>query len=507
MSGLIVEHATKRFGAQLALDDVSMTVRPGTIHALLGGNGSGKSTLIKVLAGVHRAERGTLAVAGASFDLAHHTPDEAVRSGLRFVHQSLGIFPTLSVAENLALGHGYETARSGRIDWAAQRAAARGLLERFHVDATPEAPAGSLRPADQAMLAIARALGDGEGASVLVLDEPTASLPRREVETLFASLRRHRDAGRTIVLVTHRLDEVLELADALTILRDGRLVEERTVTGLDHEQLVERIVGGPVSHVRRDVASEPGEVVLEIEGAIGPLRHVELSVRRGEVVGIAGLLGSGRTELLEAIAGIRPLDRGSIQLAGEPYAPREPGDAIAAGVVFVPEDRPALGVFPGETVRRNLHAGAVRRYWRRGRLDGRAERRDARELVHRYGVRPAHDELLIDALSGGNQQKVVIARWLRHDPTLVLLDEPTQGIDVQARADIQRLVRERAGAGAAVLYVSSDFEELAEVCDRVVVISNGTLGSSEVRAPDITAAGLVARCYAHRPAPEEEPVR
>ncbi|MEZ5215712.1 MAG: sugar ABC transporter ATP-binding protein [Ilumatobacteraceae bacterium] len=505
MSGLRVEHATKRFGAQLALDDVSMTVRPGAIHALLGGNGSGKSTLIKLLAGVHRADNGRLVVGSASFDLTRHTPGEAARTGLRFVHQSLGIFPGLSVAENLALGHGYRTTRAGRVDWPAQRASALASIDRFHVDATPNTPAGALRPADQALLAIARALGnDDAAASVLVLDEPTASLPRLEVEVLFASLRRHRDAGRTILLVTHRLDEVLELADHLTILRDGRVVEERATAGLDHDHLVECIAGAPVRTAPRSARTGREEAVVEIENAaVGPLRQVDLTVRRGEVVGIAGLLGSGRTELLEAMAGIRRWDRGSVVLRGEPYAPREPRDAIAAGVVYVPEDRPGTGVFTGETLRQNLHAGAVRHYWRRGRLDGRAERRDARELVHRFGVRAAHEELAIEALSGGNQQKVVIARWLRHDPRLVLLDEPTQGIDVRARHDIQRLVRERAEHGSGVVYVSSDFEELAETCDRVVVIVDGAVGQNEVRAPRITAAVLVSRCYSNRSVPEE----
>jgi ribose transport system ATP-binding protein len=419
-------------------------------------------------------------------------------AGLHFVHQDPAVFGALTVAENLAIGRGFERAAGGRIDWPATRRRTVQVLERFSLQVSPDAPVAGLRPADRTMLAIARALQDQEGAhdGVLVLDEPTASLPASEVDVLLAALRKYAAAGQTILYVSHRLSEVLDLADRVTVLRDGAQVATREVTDLTEEQLIELIVGRGLDRVFPERHGEVGEeVVLSVRGlAAGPLRGVDLEVHRGEVLGIAGLLGSGRSELLRALFGDLPLTAGEIRLGGEPYRPSRPARAMKAGLAMVPEDRGSEGLFAGLSVRENLSASVVPRYWSRARLDHRRERVDARGLVDAYDVRPGSDLPVAGTLSGGNQQKLVLARWLRRDPLVLLLDEPTQGVDVRARADIYEHVRRAVAAGTAVLLVTSDFEELAHVADRAVVLREGRV-AAEVAGTDLNAHRLTELSY------------
>ncbi|TFV62198.1 sugar ABC transporter ATP-binding protein [Geodermatophilus sp. DF01-2] len=498
----VVLHASglsKTFGPTTVLTDASLAVGRGEVHALLGGNGSGKSTLVKLLAGVHRADPGgTISVGGASTPAERWSAEVARQHGLHFVHQDPAVFPALSVAENIAIGHGFVTGRTGRIDRRATRRRTAEVLERFSIPATPDMPVAALRPADRVMVAIARALQDQEDAhdGVLVLDEPTASLPAWEVEVLLTALRRYAEAGQTIVYVSHRLGEVLGLADTVTVLRDGHVVGSRAVSGMTESGLVEMIVGRPLDRVFPEPrTAPPGEVALSVRGLVaGPLRGVDLELHRGEVLGVAGLLGSGRTELLHALFGDLPTTSGELLLDGRPLRVRGPREAMRAGLALVPEDRGAEGLFAGMSVRANLSATVVPSYWRRGRLRHRAERDDARRLVHRYGVKPASDLPPAGTLSGGNQQKVVLGRWLRREPAVLLLDEPTQGVDVNARADIYTHVRAAADRGTAVLLVTSDFEEMAHVADRVVVLREGRV-AAELRAPDITADRLTELSY------------
>ena len=487
------------------LTNASLTVHRGEVHALLGGNGSGKSTLIKVLAGVYRADPGgTIELGSTSAPADHWTAATAKASGLHFVHQDPAVFPLLTVAENIAIGRGFPTGLGGRVDWKATRRRTVEVLERFSIHATPDTPVAALRPADRTMVAIARALQDQEGAhdGVLVLDEPTASLPVSEVDILLSALRRYAEAGQTIVYVSHRLGEVLDLADTVTVLRDGYVVGSRPVSGLNESHLVEMIVGRPLDQVFPEPRqTQDRRVVLSVRDlAVGPLKGVDLDLHEGEVLGIAGLLGSGRSELLRCLFGDLPRTAGQVLLEGKDLSPRRPSQAMDAGLAMVPEDRGAGAMFGSLSVRENLSAAVVERYWSRGRLNHRQERDEARALVRQFDVRPGTDAPPAGTLSGGNQQKLVMARWLRREPRVLLLDEPTQGVDVNARADIYAHVRASVARGTSVLLVTSDFEELAHVADRVLVLRDGRV-AAEVTGDQINAHRLTELAYVTQEVP------
>ena len=500
-AALAVERLAKSFGPTRALDDVSFAVAPGRVHGLVGGNGSGKSTLIKILAGVHQGDPGGLLhVGGETIAADGMTPALAMGHGLRFVHQDPAVFLELTVAENLAIGSaaGFP-ARGGRIAWRELAARADAVLERFEVEARATDRLGDLRPAGRTMVAIARALQDRHDAgSVLVLDEPTASLPEHEVETLLEAIRRYAAAGETILYVSHRLEEVLAIVDDVTVLRDGAHVTTRSADGLSTDDLVAAIVGR-----RLDVttplggATAPGDVRLAVDGlAGGPLKDVSLRVRAGEIVGIAGLLGSGRSELLRMIFGDHDRDAGSMALDASTHAPDTPAAAMGAGVAFVPEDRVRDAAFLDLSVTANLSAAQLGRYRHGLRLRKGAERADATDSIAAFGIKGPGRDAPLSALSGGNQQKVILARWLRRSPRLLLLlDEPTQGVDVGARAEIYDVIAAARADGLAVLLVSSDLEELAHVCDRVLILRDGRT-TAEISGPGLDAHGITERLHA-----------
>jgi ribose transport system ATP-binding protein len=503
---LRLTHLAKSFGGTRALADVDLEVRTGEIHALVGGNGSGKSSLIKILAGVYQADPGgTLEVAGQAPTPADGwTPERAFAAGMRFVHQNPGVFGDLTVAENIAIGHGFPTA-FGRIRWGDLRARTRELIDRFGIRGTPDTPLRALNPADRTMVAVARALQDtalGDTAlshGLLVLDEPTTSLPAADIEVLLTALRRCAAQGQTILYVSHRVDEVLALADRITVLRDGRRVATRPAAELTEAALVELIAGrtiGSSSTVSSAAASSAApSVALELRGvSAGRLNGIDLSVRRGEILGIAGLLGSGRSTLLRTVFGAVPVRSGSVLLDGAPYRPAGPREAIAAGVAYLPEDRVGDAAFAGMSVRENISAGGVGAYWRRLRLQHGEERRDAVAAMTSFLVRAGSDQAPLATLSGGNQQKVMLARWLRRQPRVVLLDEPTQGVDVGARAEIYDLIRRSAAAGSAVIVVANDFVELTRLCSRVVVLVEGRIVAEQV-APALDSHHLTELAY------------
>lgn len=495
-----VRNLSKRFPGTVALSGVGLGIERGEIHALCGGNGSGKSTLIKILAGIHQGEPGgEVEIEGETTAAEHTSPTTAHRAGVRVVHQDLGVFQDLTVAENLCLGRGFERGFGGRIRWGAVERRAQALIDRFEIPATPSTHLSVLPPAVQTQIAIARALQDqGEQHSgVLILDEPTTALPRHEVDLLFAALRRYATLGQSIIFISHRLDEVLALSDRVSVLRDGALVGTWQTRELTEDSLIHHIVGRELDRVFPPMPPVTDDrAVLEVTGlSVGPLQQVDLTVRRGEVVGVAGLLGSGRSELLRAVFGDLEPRAGRVVIDGRERGIARPADAMAAGVALIPEDRAASAAFLNESITANMTVAVLKSYWRRLVLRGRAMDLDAVDLVEEFGIKVSSVDREIQTLSGGNQQKVILARWLRRKPCLLLLDEPTQGVDVGARADIYQLVRGLVADGAAALVVASDFEELAHVCDRVVVLRNG-VSVDEVAGPELSAQRLSELIYA-----------
>jgi ribose transport system ATP-binding protein len=502
-SAIVVRNVSKAFGATAALRDVSLDVAQGTVHGLLGGNGSGKSTLIKILAGVYQADgEGTVQVRGETTSAAHVTPAWSAAAGLRFVHQDAAVFPTMTVAENLSIGRGFEEGAAHRIRWHAVNARAAELIERFGISARPQQLLGTLPPAERMLVAIARALQDEDERSggLVVLDEPTACLPAPEVDRLLDALRGYADSGHTIVLVSHRLGEILRVADAVTVLRDGALAARLERDELSEDRLIELIAGRPLAQdagrPRRAVqAGDEQTPVLEVEGlASGRLHDISFSVRHGEIVGVAGLLGSGRSRLLRTLFGALPAERGAVRVEGRALALRHIGDATSAGVAYVPEDRMADGAFPEMSIRENLTSGRLGPYFRGLRLRHRLEGEHAAEAIERYLIRAASDRQPLASLSGGNQQKVILARWMRTNPRVLLLDEPTQGVDVHARQEIHSLMRQATEEGCGALVVSSDFEELEAICDRVLVLSRGRI-VAELAGGDLTAAAVTDHSF------------
>jgi ABC-type sugar transport system ATPase subunit len=470
---------SKTFGGHRALQDFALDLQPGEVHALVGENGCGKSTLIKCLSGYQSPDPGAeLLVRGERMSFPY-TAAQAADRGLVFVHQNLGIVPSLSVMENVALGGGFAT-RRGRIRWkeqAARASAALGLLGR--ADIAPDTVAGDLPAGAQAIVAIARALGSAQGgASLVVLDEPTAALPQAETEALFDAVRTLAEGGAAVLFVSHRLQEVFMLADRVTVLRDGRVVGTHQIADLDERGLVNEIVGRELAALYPESVAEVRDAVsLQVEGLSGAAVHgVSFSAHRGEILGIAGLQGSGRSELLRLLFGAQHRTAGEVRLHGRPVRLRSPASGIAAGVALVPEDRIRHGIVGTMSVGENVTLATLSTYWRRGRLRRRAERARVGELIDRYDVRPRDPAQLMVRLSGGNQQKGVLAKWLETEPTLLLLDEPVQGVDVGSKSDIYHLLEswvERTGA--TVVMVSSDFEDLRAVCHRVLVMRAGRI--------------------------------
>lgn len=495
---LDVSHLTKTFPGTRALDDVSVTIARGEVHAVVGGNGSGKSTLAKVIAGLHRADAGTITVGGAAVAADSVDPAWARAAGLRFVHQDLALFPELTVAENLALGARFPTRPPGRIDWPALQAWTGALLHRFAIDAEPRTPLGELSPVDRVLVAIARALHDEPGGHVLVLDEPTAALPADRAAVVWSTVRDAAAGGDAVLFVSHRLDEVVAHADAATVLSDGRCRGRVPRSELSETRLAELIAGrGRGDRTRPARASGPrrdAPVVLALRDVRGgPLRGVSFELRAGAIVGLTGSVGAGHSEVLQAIFGARAVRGGAVVLDGEPVRFGHIGDAMRAGIAYVPGDR-TDGVFADLTLSENLAAASLPSYWRRFRMEGAAELRDAAADQARYSIRAASPLQVMATVSGGNQQKALVARWLRREPRLLLLDAPTRGVDVGARADVYEFVIRAADRGSAVLVASDDVVELATLCDHVLVFERGVV-AHVLDGPDVRPERIAERAF------------
>ncbi|MEU3980505.1 sugar ABC transporter ATP-binding protein [Streptomyces sp. NPDC026672] len=474
---LALSGLSKTFGATAALRDVELTVGAGEIHALLGHNGSGKSTLIKILAGFHAPDTPVgCSTPDGTFPMGDHAA--AREAGLRFVHQDLGLVDTLDTVDNLALDGAYVRRRGGLVNWRACRRRAQDLLADLGYELPVRQPVGRLTPGQRTGVAIARALQDGGGpVRLLVLDEPTAAMPASDAERLFEVLAGLRDRGVGILLVTHHLDEVFAMADRVTVLRDGRVVSTGPTDELSPHSLVEMMVGSEsaVAESRRATShTQPGPVALSVSGLeCDGVANVSFDVRRGEIVGIAGIDGSGRSELLEAVAGNRRRT-GRVAIASNAVAGNRPHAARRAGLGFVPANRPRHSLFPSHDVASNITAPGLSGYLRAGLVSRSAELTAADNWVERLGIKPSDPRALIRSLSGGNQQKAVIARWLAREPEVLVLSEPTQGVDIAARESIYDGIQLAARTGA-VLIGSSDSAELARICDRVLVMHRGAV--------------------------------
>ena len=498
---LRASQVSKSFGGVAALRKVDFSAFGGEVHALLGGNGSGKSTLTKILSGVLNADSGIVTGDGAEYDARTITPAAARSLGVRVVHQQDTTFADLTVAENLALGSTFITGPGARIRWTEQNAHTDVLLQRHDVPARARDRVGDLRPAVRTLVAVVRGLSDSESDAprILFVDEPTAALPAKEAAWLIAALRGLAASGHAIVFISHRIREVLEVADRFTVLRDGRVFGCRPRAEIDERSLVEMIVGEELATraatSRRMTSVSEGDP-FEIRRLETPTGQISVQVSRGEIVGIAGLVGSGRSRLLRALAGLAPVD-GEVHVNGAPVDRSTPAKALRSGLVFLPESR-ADSAFPDQTVAANVMAAVISRYWRRGWLDDRRARARARELINKFDVQTSSETATFATLSGGNQQKILFGRCLEVGPSVLLLDEPTQGVDVGARYELHEIIRRSAGAGTSVLVVSSDFDELASLCDRVLFLRDGQF-VAEIAGPELSETAIADRVHAGAP--------
>ncbi|OFV83876.1 MAG: hypothetical protein A2W26_01160 [Acidobacteria bacterium RBG_16_64_8] len=490
---LSVRDLSKTFTGQRALDKVCMEVLPGEVHALVGQNGSGKSTLIKCLSGYQSPDPGgQISVAGvrvqtplSAADAAHH--------GMAFVHQDLGIVQSLTVLENFCLGRGFSTGPIGNIRWRVEAQRVRRLLADFGHDIDPRVEMRRLSSSDRTIVAIVRALAALEHQPhLLVLDEPTAALPKVEVDFLFAAVRNAASRGIGIIYVSHRLEEVFLLADRVTVLRDGVRVGTFRVADLTENDLVELITGRKIGEYSPPTTwAAEKDPLIEVENLSGArLKGVSFSARRGEVVGVAGLLGSGCSELARLIFGADVRQDGTIRFKGNQVNYRIPSQAIKDGIGMISEDRRLDGYFSRLSVRENISITDLRRFWKRGRLDRGAERREIAALMREFQVHPPDPDRRMADFSGGNQQKALVAKWVRLKPDLLICDEPVVGVDIGSKVDIYRILERIAAEGATVLLMSTEFKDLAALCDRVIVLNKGRI------VGELVGAHLTKECIA-----------
>ena len=476
---LALEGVSVSFGSVRALRGVQIALRAGEVHALAGENGAGKSTLVKVLAGVERPEAGRILLDGQP--VVFHGPAEARAAGVAVIYQEPTLFPQLSIAENIFMGR-QPRAAFGRIDRSGMRRETEALFTRLGVRLDPDQSALGLSIADQQMVEIAKAISFE--ARVLIMDEPTAALTPAEVGRLFAVARSLRSEGRAILFISHRLGEIFELCDSVTTLRDGEWIATEPVAGMTDDDLVRRMVGRELGSLYPKQDIEAGEVALEVDRLTreGAFTDVSFTVRRGEIVALAGLVGAGRTEVARAVFGIDRWDAGSVTVSGETLKPGSPTAAMAAGLALVPEDRRAQGLVMIHSIERNSTLVGVRSLTRAGLMNRAAERARATDWATRLELKYSRLSDAVSTLSGGNQQKVVLAKWLATNPRVLIVDEPTRGIDVGTKAQVHGLLSSLAADGVAILMISSDLPEVLAMADRILVMHEGRLAAEFPRA-------------------------
>ncbi|AQZ70634.1 sugar ABC transporter ATP-binding protein [[Actinomadura] parvosata subsp. kistnae] len=491
---LQVAGVLKAFQGVTALDHVTMSVRTGEVHALVGGNGAGKSTLVKVLSGVHQPDAGELRLLGEPVRFAG--PADARRAGIATIHQETNLVPTMSVARNLLLGREPRN-RLGLIDAGAVHARAEEVLAAYGLEVDVRRPLGSLGEGACQIVALARAAS--ADARLVIMDEPTTALDHAELRTLFAAVARLREQGRSVIYVTHRMEELYGICDRVTVLREGRVVHTGPLAGLDRLRLVSLMLGRPFHHPA-GAAPQAGEPDVPADAPVleakGLTRHhmldgVSLEMRAGEVVGLGGLLGAGRSETARAIAGALPVDAGQVTVAGARARKWSVRSAVRAGIGLVPENRRTEGIVPTLSVRDNIALAALPRLSRAGIVSDTQVDSIVATFMRRLGIKAVSPRQPAGELSGGNQQKVLLARWLAMHPKVLLLDEPTRGVDVATKLEMQALLDELAVDGLAILLISSDVAELVENCDSVVVLRDGAI-TEQLTGPEVTEDRLLA---------------
>ncbi|MGI4789352.1 MAG: sugar ABC transporter ATP-binding protein [Janthinobacterium lividum] len=484
---LEIQNISKSFSSTRVLKDVSFTVSQGEIHAVMGENGAGKSTLMKILCGVYPDYEGALLLDG--MPLKMHSPMDAQWQGIAIIHQELSLIPELSIAENVFLGHEPKTPL-GLLDQRRMAAETKAVLLRLQVDLPPHRLIRDLRVGEQQIVEVAKALAPG--ARLLILDEPTSALSEAEIRHLFSVIAALKAQGVTMIYISHKLEEIFELTDRITVLRDGECIGTRNTHETDPDELIRMMVGRPVDDLFPKEEVEPGDEALSVRnlslrtgaGRGRSLEEISFSLRRGEIVGVAGLMGAGRTELLETLFGVpeRAQVTGAIFVDGKEIRPASPRDAISAGLAFVTEDRKNQSLVMTFSVRQNITLIALKKFERQGLIRRAAETAAVQDSISKLHIKTTSAETPIGALSGGNQQKVVLAKCLLTEPKVLLLDEPTRGIDVGAKAEIYALISRLAHQGAGILMASSEMPELLAMCDRIMVLCEGKLTAILLRA-------------------------
>lgn len=490
---------SKTFAGLRVLKDVDVEILPGEVHGLVGQNGSGKSTLIKILAGYHGPDEGSeLFVEGKPISLPLSSADPR-HFGISFVHQDLGLVETATVLENLRVGR-YQTSLGWRISWSNEASITREALARIGSSLDPHALLSTVRDVDRALLAIARALEavrQRGGGGLLVLDEPTAYLPRDAAERLFSAMRGVAEAGVGVLFVTHRLDEIEAITDRVSVLRDGVLVTTQATASVSHDQLVEHILGFSLDRLYPEPHESHGERVVSVRGLSGErVQDFSVDLGRGEILGVTGLLGMGHEELPYLLFGAERARTGTLEIDGQTHDLQglSPRKAIDAGLALSPGNRRRDGGVSAATVTENLTLPSLGNYFQRGRLQYRREERNVGDMIRNFRVTPPDPAAELGTLSGGNQQKALLAKWFHREPTVFLVHEPTQGVDIGAKRQIFQLIREAADAGTSFIVASSEYEDLANICDRVLVLRDGRVVSS-LHGSTLTEERLVEQCF------------
>ena len=498
---LTVTDITKAFAGVQALGGACFDLKTGEVHALVGENGAGKSTLIKIITGAVQPDSGKITLDGET--IVENSPLLAKSRGIAAIYQQPALFPELTVTENIALA--LEPARAWhRINWKRRRSQAAALLDRVGARIDPEAIAADLTMPQQQLVEIARAVG--ADARIFIMDEPTASLSEEECQNLFRVIRELRTEGAGIIYISHRLDELQLIADRVTVLRDGKTIGTSDVSNVTRDELIRLMVGRDISAVFPKKAVTPGETVIELDQvgcAASGIDQISVSVRAGEILGLAGLVGSGRTELARTLFGLTPADSGAILLRGSPVSVNNPGQAIDLGIAYVPEDRRRHGVILEMPISANTTLAVLSRLARFGFINARQERDISLEYAERLSVKTPSLFSPVATLSGGNQQKVALSRWLATRPAVLILDEPTQGIDVGAKAEIHALMGELAAQGIAIIMISSELPEVIAMSDRVAVMCGGRITGVLDRG-DATQTKILALALGHGPTDEPE---